>query len=84
MGLDQYAFSVKNKAVINRFEYNQDYKRDEIFYWRKNRFLHNWMEELYQSLGGKDEFNMKNVQVLPEDIDRLEEDTKSGKIKESH
>ena len=82
MGLDQYAFSVKNKAVINRFEYNQDYKRDEIFYWRKNRFLHNWMEELYQSLGGKDEFNMKNVQVLPEDIDRLEEDTKSSKIKE--
>ena len=82
MGLDQYAFSVKNKAVINRFEYNQDYKRDEIFYWRKNRFLHNWMEELYQSLGGKDEFNMMIVQVLPEDVDRLEEDTKSGKLKE--
>ena len=81
MGLDQYALSVKNKAVINRFDYNQDYKYDEIFYWRKNRFLHNWMEELYQSLGGKDEFNMKIVQVLPEDIDKLEEDTKSGKIK---
>ena len=82
MGLDQWAFSVKNKAVISRFEYNQDYKDDEIFYWRKNRFLHNWMKELYQSLGGKDEFNMKIVQLLPEDIDRLEEDTKSGKIKE--
>ena len=82
MGLDQYAFSVKNKAIINRFEYNQDYKHDEIFYCRKNRFLHNWMEELYQSLGGKEEFNMKNLQLLPEDIDRLEEDTKSGKIKE--
>ena len=82
MGLDQYALSVKNKAVINRFEYNQDYKHDEIFYWRKNRFLHNWMEELYQSLGGKDEFNMKIVQLLYEDIDKLEEDTKSGKIKE--
>lgn len=25
---------------------------------------------------------MKIIQVLPEDIDRLEEDTKSGKIKE--
>ena len=81
MGLDQYAFSVKNKAVINRFEYNQDYKHDEIFSCGKNRFLHNWMEELYQSLGGKDEFNMKIVQVLPEDIDKLEKDTKSGKIK---
>lgn len=81
MGLDQNALSVKNKAVINRFEYNQDYKHDGIFYWCKNRFLHNWMEELYQSLGGKDEFNMKIVQLLPEDIDRLEEDTKSGKIK---
>lgn len=82
MGLDQYALRVKNKAVLSRFEYNQDYKEEEIFYWRKNRFLHNWMEELYQSLGGKDEFNMKIVQVLPEDIDRLEEDTKSGKIEE--
>ena len=81
MGLDQWAFSIKNKAVLSRFEYNQDYKEDEIFYWRKNRFLHNWMEELYQSLGGKDEFNMKIVQLLPEDIDKLEEDTKSGKIK---
>lgn len=82
MGLDQYALSVKNKAVINRFQYDYDYMHKEFFYWRKNRFLHNWMEELYQSLGGKDEFNMKIVQVLPEDIDRLEEDTKSGKIKE--
>ena len=82
MGLDQWAFSVKNKAVLSRFEYNRDYKHDEIFYWRKNRFVHNWMEKLYQSIGGKDEFNMRAVQLLPEDIDRLEEDTKSGKIKE--
>ena len=82
MGLDQYAIRVKNKAVINRFEYNQDYNYDEIFYWRKNRFVHNWMEELYQSLGGKDEFNIKYLQLLPEDIDKLEKDTKSGKIKE--
>ena len=82
MGLYQWAFSVKNKAVINRFEYNQDYKHDEIFYWGKNRFVHNWMEKLYESIGGKDEFNMKNLQLLPEDIDKLEKDTKSGKIKE--
>ena len=82
MGLDQWAFSVKNKAVINRFEYIQDCKHYEIFYWRKNRFVHNWMEKLYESIGGKGEFNMKNLQLLPEDIDRLEEDTKSDKIKE--
>ena len=82
MGLDQWAFSVKNKAVINRFEYNQDYKHDEIFYWRKNRFVHNWMEKLYESIGGKEEFNMKNLQLLPEDIDKLEKDTKNGKIKD--
>ena len=82
MGLDQYALSVKNKAAINRFEFIQDYEYMEIFYWRKNRFVHNWMEELYQSLGGKDEFNIKYLQLLPEDIDKLEKDTKSGKIKE--
>ena len=81
MGLDQFAFSVKNKAVFSRFEYNQDYKHDEIFYWRKNRFVHNWMEKLYESIGGEDGFNIKNLQLLPEDIDKLEEDTKSGKIK---
>ena len=68
MGLDQWAFSTKNKAVLSRFEYNQDYKEDEIFYWREDRFVHNWMEKLYES--------------LPEDINRLEEDTKSDKIKE--
>lgn len=39
------------------------------------------MEELYQSLGGKDEFNMKIVQLLPEDIDKLEEYTKAVKLK---
>ena len=82
MGLYQWAFSVKNKAVINRFEYNQDYKHDEIFFWGKNRFVNNWMKKLYESIGGKDEFNMKNLQLLPEDIDKLEKDTKSGKIKE--
>lgn len=82
MGLDQYALKVKNKAVINRFQYDYDYMHKEFFYWRKNRFLHNWMEKLYESIGGKDEFNMKNLQLFPEDIDRLEEDTKSGKIKE--
>ena len=84
MGLDQWAFSVKNKAVINRFQYDNDYMHNEFFDWRKNRFLHNWMEKLYQSIGGKDKFNLENIQLLPEDIDKLEEDTKSGKIKESH
>ena len=82
MGLDQWAFSVKNKAVINRFQYDNDYMHKEFFDWRKNRFLHNWMEKLYESVGGKDKFNLENLQLLPEDIDKLEEDTKSGKIKE--
>ena len=70
MGLDQWAFSVKNKAVLSRFEYNRDYKHDEIFYWRKNRFVHNWMEELYQSLGGKDEFNFSNPRINSWDCGR--------------
>lgn len=82
MGLDQWAYSVKNKAVLNRFDFNLDYEYDKIFYWRKNRFVHNWMKKLYQSLCGKDEFNMEIIQLFPEDIDKLEEDTKSGKIKE--
>lgn len=38
MGLDQWAFSAKNKAVLNRFEFNRDYEYDEIFYWRKKSF----------------------------------------------
>ena len=35
MGLDQWAFSVKNKAVINRFQYDNDYMHNEFFDWRK-------------------------------------------------
>ena len=46
----------------------------KFFTGGKNSFVHNWMEKLYESIGGKDEFNMKNLQLLPEDIDKLEKD----------
>lgn len=36
MGLDQWAFRVKNKAVISRFEYNKDYIHKEFFDWRQS------------------------------------------------
>lgn len=82
MGLDQWAFSVHPEAVKDRFSFDRKYAYNEFYDWRKNRFVHNWMEELYMSLGGEKEFNMQLLQLLPEDIDRLEKDTRSGKIKE--
>ena len=46
-------------------------------YWRKFNHLHGWMEKLYYSKGGKAEtFNCVNVRLMPEDLDRLEIDTK--------
>lgn len=82
MGLDQWAFSVHPEAIKDRFPFDRNYAYNEFYDWRKNRFVHNWMEELYKSLGGENEFNMQLLQLMPEDIDRLEEDTKNGKIKE--
>lgn len=57
MGLDMYAVTVKRKPTnkqvyrggIDNFEKRVEIVDEEFYYWRKNRFLHHFMEQLYFS-----------------------------------
>jgi hypothetical protein len=71
MGLDQNAYMVKS-------DYDSDTKTEtitkkEIHYWRKHNRLQGWMEELYRSKGGQEEFNCVDVHVSEDDLDNLEQ-----------
>ena len=71
MGLDQNAYMVKS-------DYDSDTKTEtitktEIHYWRKHNRLQGWMEELYRSKGGQEEFNCVDVHVSKDDLDNLEQ-----------
>ena len=58
------------KAKIEAGEYNHDFA-----YWRKFNNLHGWMHDLYNTKGGSDpDFNCSTVRLMPEDIDKLEDD----------
>ena len=47
MGLDQFAYRVSFEKEGNSIleSIPEDIEEEEIAYWRKNRFLHNWIEE---------------------------------------
>ena len=83
MGLDQYAFRVYNKAVIDDFDFERsDYFKlhDEFFYWRKNNALHDWMQKLYAEKSGIDDpgaFNCKPMRLYDADLIRLHDDIKA-------
>ena len=62
MGLDQYAFAIK------------DDERIELAYWRKHANLQGWMEELYHARGGREECNCIPVALDNDDLDRLEKE----------
>lgn len=72
MGLDMYAFTVKQGEELS------DESRVEVAYWRKFNALHGWMEDLYREQGGEADFNCVPLQLTPMDVDRLEADTKAG------
>lgn len=56
---------------------------DDAFYWfDSDACLHNWMEALFIQKGGEDIFDFIVVRLEEDDIDRLEEDVRSGAIRE--
>ena len=75
MGLDQYAY-IASKAGGAW----DDTSRQEIAYWRKHPNLHGWMQKLWESKGNSGEFNGDELELTWEDIDRLENDIKSGVV----
>lgn len=79
MGLDMYAYRVDKKyktPVITR----DIEDAEEIFYWRKNRFMHNLIETIYRKKGGDGDFNVVFVELTGEDIDFIENAIKNNMI----
>ena len=81
MGLDMYAFATKAK-LKNEVDFTEtNLKPEEIHYWRKHPNLHGWMQELYESKGGKsDSFNGDCVVLTEKDLNELESDIKDGSL----
>jgi hypothetical protein len=91
MGLDMYAYAA-TRAGQNT-EYWESYqdnsqtvtKPREIAYWRKHPNLHGWMNNLWlekntNSLHADVMFNGIELELTWDDLDRLEQDIKSGNL----
>lgn len=104
MGLDLFAYRVKfsgDNLGKSIYYLNQDdccsleqlkevEDIEEIQYWRKNRFIHNWIEENVFLPKAEDEsdfsisgdFNNIYVRLNEFDLEQLREDILSNKIKD--
>lgn len=87
MGLDMYAYSFDKELLKGNPDQQIDFSFPDgadvvrLDYWRKFNHLHGWMERLYREKGGKAEsFNCVPVRLMPEDVTRLENDWKEGKL----
>lgn len=88
MGLDQYARLYNPDKVVldKKTGVETPYCcNDNFWYWRKNRFLNGWMENLYINkckLQGiqPEEFNCVDLILTREDIVLLEKDIKENKL----
>ena len=87
MGLDMYAYSFDKELLKDNpdqqvgFSFPDGSDVVNLDYWRKFNHLHGWMERLYREKGGDAEsFNCVPVRLMPEDITRLENDWKEGKL----
>ena len=79
MGLDQYALVIDKETgtmenLLDQFGSNL-FTRKTIAYWRKHNRLHGWMECLYKTKGGTEEF--VSVELASSDLDRLETSVKT-------
>ena len=77
MGLDMYAYKVEKGLIAEGTEIDFDSPRgdeyvSEDWYWRKNNYLHGWMENLYRRKGGEKQFNCVNLILTEEDLQELE------------
>ena len=75
MGLDQCAFAVDKKDVIDDFNYEY-HNQVEIAYWRKNWSLNQFMINLYYMKGGVDGVNNCDfsVRITVNDLQKLKYD----------
>lgn len=83
MGLDMYTFTTSKDVMDKDFleaDDNRAFKKldRDFFYWRKFYELDNWMEGLFYSKGGTEEFNCAAVRLTRRDIDKLSHDSNIG------
>jgi hypothetical protein len=88
MGLDMYAYSVKQENALGDFDILKDdegfSQAEEFYYWRKHHDLHGWMERLYRSRGGpKESFNCAKLRLNTVDLDALQHDLLNGTLPET-
>lgn len=70
MGLDCYAYTK-----------DEDNSTNEIWYGRKIRWVHNFMAEIYYSdESNTDDFNVVEIEVDKEDLERLQKLLDSGEL----
>lgn len=96
MGLDMFAYKVPKKFAKGPLEVDDEFFNEvfdnklnggdsdyEIMYWRKHPNLHGWMENLYRSKGGTEEFNGDVVELTLADLADLEEAVKNDALPET-
>lgn len=99
MGLDQYAYARRGAPETEKqeFEYLDDQgvkqtqteisviytDQVELAYWRKHPNLQGWMEDLYRSKGGDEDFNCVDVELTLEDLEQLEQDIEDKALPET-
>jgi hypothetical protein len=79
MGLDMYAYS-RSSVISEDINFNYENTDTEIQYWRKNNYLHGWMNRLYKEKGGTEEFNCVNLQLTEKDLKKLRKDIKDTRL----
>lgn len=55
-------------------------KPREIAYWRKHPNLHGWMQKLWEARGNEGDFNGDELELMYEDLERLELDVIAGTL----
>jgi len=94
MGLDMYAYVAAKAGQQDEFWEGAGWdeklkesvnpkvtKPRELAYWRKHPNLHGWMERLAESKGmNYNSFNGVELELTWDDIDKLEQDIKSGSV----
>jgi hypothetical protein len=79
MGLDMFAYTTAEE-IASGVDFEVE-RATQLHYWRKHPNLHGWMEKLYREKGGSAEsFNCVGVQLLEEDLDRLEADIEADRL----
>lgn len=73
MGMDAYAFRVSPEMADGDFSIKKEAAPDEIQYWRRNSFIHDFMTDLYKKKGGTAKsFNCTYLRLTLEDLNELE------------